>query len=194
MLEELISSKHIGNPSEYVELEERTLEQKVQIKELRVKNMELEKELSVKSRDEKDMREKLREYEENEARAAKRKEKVMRQKGILEENKGKIQALLAENASLRAQMNNMERVDIKREVEPSQNGLVDQLKAEIDKCKKEKEEHKKRADAADRKLQEKEREIREEKSKAKEKEEEFTLSLFEEKEKLNQKLVRSKQN
>ena len=112
MLEELISNKHVGNPTEYIELEEKTLNQKVQIRELKAKVSEVEKELSQKSREERQLRDKIKEYEASENKTAKKKDKAMKQKAVLEEYKAKLQELTNENASLQAQLSQSSKPEI----------------------------------------------------------------------------------
>ena len=192
MLEEIISSKHVGNPAEYMELEEKTLEQKAIINELKTKNQELDKEVGAKNREQKSLREKIKEYEQNEAKASKQHDKIRKQKAALEDAKTRLKMVLEENAELKGKVKELGKVEVKKELDTSQNPMLDQLRIDLERLKKEKDDMKRRAEESDRRVQEKDREMREERSQAKYKDEENTLKMFEEKEKMNQRIVRCK--
>lgn len=190
MLQELIASKHVGNPSEYVELEEQMLQQKTLINELKARNQELDSEVNVRTREEKQLKERLRDYEKTEGKSGKLRDKLKKQKAAIDEGNERIAALTTENEEIRRELAELEEKTSKQVIDNSQNAVVEQLKGELEKLKKEREELKKRNEIAERKAQEKEREARDEKSRAKEKEDEYELKIFEEREKLSQRLVR----
>ena len=52
MLTELLNLKHVGNPTEYVEIEEKTVEQSMMLQELNKKNIDLNDQLTQKIHDE----------------------------------------------------------------------------------------------------------------------------------------------
>ncbi len=190
MLQELISSKHVGNPAEYMELEEKALQQKTAIQELKAHIQDLDKQLKVKGLEERQLRDKLKEFEKNEGNTGKLKEKLKDQRTALEEEKAKIDAFETENTELRRELEELRITTSKQVVDTALNSALEQQKADLEKLTKDKEDLKKRADAADRRAQEKEREARDEKSRAKEHEDEYELKNLEEKERLNQRIVR----
>eukprot|EP01022_Parablepharisma_sp_SALTPOND_P019726 TRINITY_DN340_c2_g1_i1.p3 TRINITY_DN340_c2_g1~~TRINITY_DN340_c2_g1_i1.p3 ORF type:complete len:647 (-),score=133.67 TRINITY_DN340_c2_g1_i1:10552-12492(-) len=190
MLEELINEKHVGSPSEYAELEGKMLEQKAIIKELKIKNLELSQELSRARDSERQILERIKEYEVQEQKVHREKQKVKRQRQEINEARERIAALENEKEELKAKIEELQSAETRREHDTSQIDVIEKLNSNIEKLKLEKEELKRRADASERKILEINREMREERNKAKEKEEEYTLKMLEERERLNQRIVR----
>jgi len=190
MLDELLNSKNAGNPVEYVELEEKMLEQRSIITELKNKNKQLSQELASAKNSESQALDRLKENDEKESKSKKYKEKASKYKKEITDYKNQIDDLTKEIDELKLKIDELENINTKREQDTTQTDLVNKLTQEAEKMKKEKEELRKKADIAEKRVIEKEREMREERNKAKEKEEEYVLKSFEDKEKLNQRIVR----
>jgi len=191
MLKEFINEKHTGNPTEFQDMEERLLEQKVFINEQNKKNQELEAELKRMMKENEELSEKNKEEHEKEAKVTKLKEKLGKKKKTIESYKEKIQGLAEENTELKKKLDESKVVRTEKREDVLAHAKVPQEQnTEIEKLKKEKEEFKRRAEESERKAREKDRQIREEQVKFKDKEEELTLKLFEDTEKLNQRIVR----
>jgi hypothetical protein len=193
MLKEIISEKHTGNPTEYQNMEEKILEQKVLISQQNKKNRELEAELKQKTKENEMQKDKMKANGQELSKKSKLKDKVKRQKKVIEEYKEKIQKLTKENEELESKMEEVTQNDDKKierkEEDLNQISVVMELRKDIEKLRKEKEDMKKNTTDIERKLKDKDREIQKEQIKFKDKEEEITLKFYEDNEKFNQRIV-----
>lgn len=85
MLNELINSKHAGNPTEYMNIEEKILEQSIMLKELQQKNEELNTKLEQKIREEANAKERISEITESLSKIQNKPDKTAKYKKKIEE-------------------------------------------------------------------------------------------------------------
>ncbi len=157
MLDELISSKHVGSPTEYVEVEEKMLEQSMRLKELARKNTELSSSLDAKTQEADRFRVRSEELEAELAKGRGHTDQAGKHKRMITELKGRVDELTAEieriksesaqknreenSPEAKAEREKKEREEAARAKESAENRQFNtELKAELERKKKEFEE------------------------------------------------------
>jgi len=191
MLEELLNSKHVGNPTEYVEIEEKILEQSMMIKDLQAKNSEISQNLDRKTQQCEKLTEKIKELEDQISKNSKKTDRTAKRKRVIVEYKDKIAELNTEIAQLKEELEKRPEADNKSpgQGEKEKNmKLFNDMQKDMSEMKKNMEEYKKKADEANRNLFEKDGIIKRTQDKLKFQEDEFNVKLIQERETFTKKI------
>ena len=189
-------SDNYNNKKINIKYEERIQEQRSYIKELNERIRELSIELERSKEAENQLKENYKNAKIKNKLSNKRKEKLRRQKIVIEEAKERIAILLNENKRLEGRLQEQPQVKIETilkgdiQLAKTPKNVVDELRSENERLRIEKENTKQISEYNAKQLFEKEKELRVVRTTAREREDEYVLKGLEEKERLTKRIVR----